>query len=93
MTENITKPFVSPELGQPFADGINFCLDALISDKSQNIKVQDPKKYGFDSQALLQDIIKIYCNMSVEAEEFSYFVVRDERSFRLENFDKILEIL
>jgi len=34
MTEDITSPFVSEELGQPFADGINFTLDALISDKS-----------------------------------------------------------
>lgn len=43
MTEDVTAPFVSEELGQPFADGINFTLDALISDKSQNIKVNNPK--------------------------------------------------
>jgi len=49
MTEDVTGPFVSEELGQPFADGINFTLDSLISEKSQDIKVNNPKQYGFDA--------------------------------------------
>jgi len=85
-------PFVSEELGERFAAAVNFCLDALVSQKGLKLKVDRPERFNFDPRLLLSNILAIYANMGDE-EVFVRQVVSDSRSFKTETFEKALRIL
>ncbi len=53
VTGSFTDPFVSEELGERFANAINFCLDSLVGQKGLKLKVSDPDAYNFDPRGLL----------------------------------------
>lgn len=64
VTYHIKEPFISEELGEPFANAIDFCLDSLIGKKGLKLKVNNPDRYNFDPRSLLSNIINMYANMS-----------------------------
>ena len=47
--------------------------------------------YGFDPKYLLISIVKIY-TFFINYNEFLEFIVKDERSFKIENFEKVLNL-
>mmetsp|Transcript_35257 Transcript_35257/g.26295 ORF Transcript_35257/g.26295 Transcript_35257/m.26295 type:complete len:98 (-) Transcript_35257:516-809(-) len=85
VTSSFTKPFVSDELGESFANSLNFCLQKLASKNQLNLKVNNADQYGFDPRHLLRSVILMYANMSVE-EQFQKNVANDTRSFDIETF-------
>jgi ubiquitin conjugation factor E4 B len=40
VTESVQDPFISEELGERFANAINFCLDSLVGQKGLKLKIE-----------------------------------------------------
>ena len=85
-------PFISNELGEKFAQALNFCLDQLSTEKGLKLKIKDPSRFHFDPKSLLTSIINIYSNMG-KLEKFKQNVVKDGRSYSDETFEKAVKIL
>jgi hypothetical protein len=49
------------------------------------------KEYGFDPKFILISIVTIYSSF-VDYPEFIYYVIRDQRAFKFENFEKVLDL-
>jgi hypothetical protein len=49
------------------------------------------KEYGFDPKFILVSIVTIYSSF-VDYTEFIDYVIRDQRAFKLENFEKVLDL-
>lgn len=92
VTSNFQEPFISEELGEGFANALNYCLDSLLSQKGLKLKVNNPEAYNFDPRMLLQHMVCMYANMSTE-EVFLKHVVADSRSFKIENFEKAIRVI
>ena len=92
VTGSFQSPFVSEELGERFANALNFCLDSLVGQKGLKLKVNDPDAYNFDPRSLLINILTMFANMSGE-ETFLRHVVNDTRSYKTEIFEKAMRIL
>ena len=92
VTGSFQSPFVSEELGERFANALNFCLDSLVGQKGLKLKVADPDAYNFDPRALLGNILSMYANMAGEAV-FRGHVVADTRSYKNETFEKAVRII
>ena len=45
-------------------------------------------EYGFDPKFILSSVVSIYLSFK-EYKDFLSFVVRDERSFKIENFETV----
>ena len=53
VTYDCKEPFTSEELGEKFANSINFSLDSLVGQKGLKLKVNNPEKYNFEPRILL----------------------------------------
>lgn len=91
-TAALSETFTMKEIVQRLADMLDYNLDSLTGPKSFNLKVEDPKKYGFDPRALLSDFVEIYINLS-RSDKFVEAVARDGRSYKPANFDGASRIL
>jgi ubiquitin conjugation factor E4 B len=92
VTKSFQAPFTSEELGERFANALNYCLDSLASQKGLKLKVNNPEAYNFDPRLLLQHIVTMYANMAGE-DVFLMHVVDDSRSYKTETFEKTVRIL
>jgi hypothetical protein len=48
-------------------------------------------EYGFDPRFILKSLISIYISFK-SYREFLEFVVRDERAYKIENFERVLSL-
>lgn len=48
-------------------------------------------EYGFDPKFILKSLVTIYLAFR-EYKEFLEFIVGDERSFKMENFEKVIQL-
>jgi hypothetical protein len=48
-------------------------------------------EYGFDPKFILTSIITIYSSF-VDYPDFIEFVVKDQRAYKIENFEKVLDL-
>lgn len=92
VTENCPEPFTSEELGEKFAEAVDFCLDQLCSQKGLKFKIKDPERYHFQPKELLANLVRMYANMS-HLDQFKTNVISDERSYSIETFAKAVTIL
>ena len=76
VTETVTEPFITEELGEKFANALNYSIERLIGQNNLKLKVRNPQEYEFDPVCLLQNLLKMYANMADE-EEFRKNVVND----------------
>ena len=83
---------MSEELGERFANAINFCIDSLVGQKGLKLKVNNPEAYNFEPRTLLINIMNMYANMSGD-ERFLKHVVNDSRSYKTETFEKAVKII
>lgn len=91
-TEALAETFTMPEVVQRLADMLDYNLDALVSKKQSNLKVENPQEYGWDPAFILSEIVDVYLNLSRQPR-FHTAVARDGRSYRPENFGKAAYIL
>lgn len=92
VTTHSQQPFISEELGEKFAQAVNFCLDQLTTQKGLKFKIKDPERYHFEPKSLLTNLIAMYANMA-HLGEFKEHVVKDGRSYSNETFAKAWKIL
>ena len=89
---NCKDPFVSEELGEKFAQALNFCLDQITTEKGLKFKIKEPERFHFEPKELLVNIISMYSNMC-KIDKFKQNVVKDGRSYSDETFEKAVKIL
>lgn len=92
VTKHSPEPFVTKELGEKFAQAINFCLDQLTTQKGLKFKIKDPERFYFEPKNLLVNLVTMYANMA-HFEKFRENVVLDARSYSDETFAKAVKIL
>ena len=92
VTGHCPDPFVSKELGEKFAQAINFCLDQLTTQKGLKFKIKNPERFFFEPKELLQNLVTMYANMA-HLDKFRENVVLDARSYSDETFAKAAKIL
>jgi len=85
LSKKIVEPFLSTELGDRLAGMLNFNLQQLCGKKCRELKVQNPKKYGWEPRVLLDQLTDIYLHL--DCDKFAHNVANDERSYRKELFD------
>jgi ubiquitin conjugation factor E4 B len=49
------------------------------------------KEYGFDPKFILVSLVKVYVAFA-DYKEFFIYVVKDQRSYRIENFEKVVAL-
>lgn len=92
-TRSIPSSFVAPELVQRLADMLDHNLDTLVSpSKFQNLRVDDPTKYGYQPRALLTDLLKVYLNLA-HLRPFILSIARDGRSYKPQTFQDALDLM
>ncbi|XP_017878482.1 ubiquitin conjugation factor E4 B [Ceratina calcarata] len=84
LTDDITEPFLRPELVGRLCAMLNFNLQQLCGPKCKNLKVRIPQKYGWEPRALLSQLVDIYLHL--DCEIFAAALATDERSFCKELF-------
>ncbi|CDW72140.1 u box domain-containing protein [Stylonychia lemnae] len=92
VSSNVREPFITEELGEKFANAVNYCIDSLVSQKGLKLKINNPERFNFEPRELLINILCIYANMS-EEQVFLQNVVKDSRSYKDETFQKALRLL
>ena len=91
ITQEVIDPLFSPELLDRYAMMLNFLLVRMVGSKCSNLKVKNMEKYHFNPKLLLRSIVTLYINSSRSI--FLEAIVRDERSYSFEIFQKALSII
>lgn len=90
-TKETSASFMMPEIVERLAAMLDYNLDVLVGPRCQELKVQDPKKVGFDPKSLLSEILSVFLNLASH-HEFVVAIARDGRSYRREIFSKAASI-
>lgn len=91
-TKALCDSFTLPEVVARLAGMLDFNLDLLVSNKSLNLRVDNPGKYHFNPKTLLPDLIDIFLNLG-NAQSFVEAVAGDGRSYKAETFARASEIM
>lgn len=91
LTDDITEPFLRPELVGRLCAMLNFNLQQLCGPKCKNLKVRIPQKYGWEPRALLSQLVDIYLHL--DCEIFAAALAADEVSLQYINNINTLIIL
>jgi hypothetical protein len=79
------------KLAERLANLLNYSLDTFTSKKNLKLKIQNMTEYGFDPKFILNSIINIYVCFK-DYKDFLVYVVQDERSFKIENFERVVSL-
>jgi len=91
-TEALADAFTMPEVVQRLADMLDYNLDAMVPPKSETLRVDNLKDYGFNPRTLLSEIVDVYLNLSTKPN-FILAVARDGRSYKPQNFAQAKRIM
>jgi len=94
-TQEITAPFLLPEMVDRLAGMLNYFLLYLTGPQRKKLKIKDPEKYGFRPKELLTQICEVYINLFAADKEkvFVRAIARDDRSYRKEMFPEAVTVL
>jgi ubiquitin conjugation factor E4 B len=84
--------FEKSNLCQNLANLLNYSLNIFITPRGNEIKVKNLNQYDFDPKFILASILTIYSSF-VDSNIFIEFVIKDERSYKYENFEKALNFV
>ncbi len=92
MISNICQlNFLNYKLGERLANLLNYSLDVFTSQRGLKLKIKNMKEYGFDPKFILISLVSTYISF-LEFPEFLELVAKDERSYKLANFEKVKAI-
>ncbi|KAL3427699.1 ubiquitin conjugation factor e4 b [Phlyctema vagabunda] len=91
-TSALSESFTMQEIVGRLASMLNYNLSSLTGPKSNELKVEEPQKYGFNPKILLADFVEIYLNLGL-SQSFVDAVARDGRSYKPTNFDSTSRIM
>ena len=83
--------FLNYKLGERLANLLNYSLDVFTSHRGLKLKIKNMKDYGFDPKFILVSLISTYVSF-LDYSEFLELIVKDERSYKIENFEKVKTI-
>ncbi|EPS64850.1 hypothetical protein M569_09926 [Genlisea aurea] len=94
-SEQITAPFLLPEMVERVASMLNYFLLQLVGPQRKSLSLKDPEKYEFRPKHLLKQIVHIYVNLSRGDTNniFPAAITRDGRSYNEQLFGAALDVL
>ncbi|CAN1163011.1 Probable ubiquitin conjugation factor E4 [Linum perenne] len=94
-SEQITVPFLLPEMVERVASMLNYFLLQLVGPQRKSLTLKDPEKYEFRPRQLLKQIVKIYVNLARGDKEniFPTAISKDGRSYNEQLFSAAADVL
>ncbi|PWA83692.1 U-box domain-containing protein [Artemisia annua] len=94
-TEQITAPFLLPEMVERVASMLNYFLLQLVGPQRKSLSLKDPEKYEFRPKQLLKQIVNIYVNLARGDHEniFPSAITKDGRSYNDQLFTEAANVL
>ncbi|KAL2898674.1 putative ubiquitin conjugation factor E4 [Bienertia sinuspersici] len=94
-SEQITSPFLLPEMVERVASMLNYFLLQLVGPQRKSLSLKDPEKYEFRPKHLLKQIVNIYVHLARgdEGNVFPAAISRDGRSYNEQLFDAAADVL
>lgn len=94
-TEQITAPFLLPEMVERVASMLNYFLLQLVGPQRKSLSLKDPEKYEFRPKELLKQIVKIYVHLARGDTEniFPTAITKDGRSYNEQLFSAAADVL
>lgn len=94
-TEQITAPFLLPEMVERVANMLNYFLLQLVGPQRKSLTLKDPEKYEFRPKQLLKQIVHIYVHLAKGDKEniFPSAISKDGRSYNEELFRAAADVL
>ncbi|XP_024977756.1 probable ubiquitin conjugation factor E4 isoform X1 [Cynara cardunculus var. scolymus] len=94
-TEQITAPFLLPEMVERVASMLNYFLLQLVGPQRKSLSLKDPEKYEFRPKQLLKQIVNIYVHLARGDNEdiFPAAITKDGRSYNDQLFTEAANVL
>lgn len=94
-SEQITVPFLLPEMVERVASMLNYFLLQLVGPQRKSLTLKDPEKYEFRPKLLLKQIVTIYVNLARGDKDsiFPAAIIRDGRSYNEQLFGAASDVL
>lgn len=80
------------KLCENLANLLNYSLDVFITPRGNQLKVKNLSQYQFDPKFILVSILSTYASF-VDYKKFIEYVVKDQRSYKIENFIRARSIV
>ncbi|XP_077223669.1 putative ubiquitin conjugation factor E4 isoform X1 [Tasmannia lanceolata] len=94
-SEQITAPFLLPEMVERVANMLNYFLSQLVGPQRKALSLKDPEKYEFRPKQLLKQIVDIYVHLARGDKEniFPAAISKDGRSYDEQLFAAAVDVL
>ncbi|XP_068654730.1 probable ubiquitin conjugation factor E4 [Aristolochia californica] len=94
-SEQITAPFLLPEMVDRVASMLNYFLLQLVGPQRRALSLKDPEKYEFRPKKLLKQIVDIYVHLAKGDKDnvFPTAISRDGRSYNEQLFAAAADVL
>ncbi|WCJ25643.1 Ubiquitin conjugation factor E4 A [Euphorbia peplus] len=94
-SEQITAPFLLPEMVERVASMLNYFLLQLVGPQRKSLTLKDPEKYEFRPKQLLKQIVHIYVHLARGDTEqiFPSAISKDGRSYNEQLFGAAADVL
>ncbi|XP_052197991.1 probable ubiquitin conjugation factor E4 [Diospyros lotus] len=94
-SEQITAPFLLPEMVERVASMLNYFLLQLVGPQRRSLILKDPEKYEFRPKVLLKQIVNIYVHLARGDSEniFPAAITKDGRSYNKQLFSAAADVL
>lgn len=94
-SEQITAPFLLPEMVERVANMLNYFLLQLVGPQRKSLTLKEPEKYEFRPKELLKQIVRIYVHLARgDAKNiFPSSISSDGRSYNEQLFSAAADVL
>ncbi|XP_015879864.3 probable ubiquitin conjugation factor E4 [Ziziphus jujuba] len=94
-SEQITAPFLLPEMVERVASMLNYFLLQLVGPQRKSLSLKEPEKYEFRPKQLLKQIVYIYVHLARGDTEniFPAAISKDGRSYNEQLFNAAADVL
>ncbi|GAB4827333.1 E3 ubiquitin-protein ligase pub1 [Ancistrocladus abbreviatus] len=94
-SEQITAPFLLPEMVERVASMLNYFLLQLVGPQRKSLRLKDPEKYEFRPKQLLAQIVNIYVHLARGDKQsvFPAAISKDGRSYNDQLFTAAAVVL
>ncbi|XP_059644288.1 probable ubiquitin conjugation factor E4 [Cornus florida] len=94
-SEQITAPFLLPEMVERVASMLNYFLLQLVGPQRKSLSLKEPEKYEFRPKQLLKQIVNIYVHLARGDTDniFPAAITKDGRSYNEQLFTAAADVL
>ncbi|XP_026460034.1 probable ubiquitin conjugation factor E4 [Papaver somniferum] len=93
-SEQITAPFLLPQMVERIANMLNYFLVQLVGPKRNSLNIENAEKYRFKPRTLLRKIISIYVHIARDDKEntLAAAICKDARSYSDKLFTEVAKV-